>query len=382
MIKGINDTTSLIYKFFQQLRSAGFYLGIEEYYLFLNLLRSGYSIQSKGDLLNLCKYLWLKSEKDLNDFEYYFKISFQILGDDLFLVNKSASELNAIKKNQNISGDKSSSVEPREQKIKERLGGEEFIEEFVTDELNVIDKELQESNLKFSEMNFQEKTIELTKKSIRKFTFKYDYIPITRRSLMTSWRYIYPTLNAKSSKVLDVEETIQKIGKTGFFLEPVFKNTKIKDRLILLLDVSKSMIAFRSLSERVANTALNINVRKNVNKFYFAETPDIKNLFRDVTLNEKVQLINILENNLEINDTLLVISDAGAAKGIRENKRVNETLKFLNKIKSSVECIVWINPMPIKRWRRNTAYEISRQVNMFPASTEGVRAAIQHLRKK
>jgi hypothetical protein len=77
---------------------------------------------------------------------------------------------------------------------------------------------------------------------------------------------------------------------------------------------------------------------------------------------------------------VLIVSDAGAARGSFESERVERTQVFLNQLKRSVRRYAWLNPMPNHRWKGTTAEDIARLVPMFEMSRRGLDAAIDILR--
>jgi uncharacterized protein with von Willebrand factor type A (vWA) domain len=56
---------------------------------------------------------------------------------------------------------------------------------------------------------------------------------------------------------------------------------------------------------------------------------------------------------------LLVISDAGAARGFLNRSRVEQTQRFLADANKRTRAIVWMNPMPKDRWAGTTAQAIT-----------------------
>ncbi|MCC5613002.1 isochorismatase family protein [Nostoc sp. CHAB 5834] len=57
---------------------------------------------------------------------------------------------------------------------------------------------------------------------------------------------------------------------------------------------------------------------------------------------------------------VLIISDAGAARGNFDQERVDNTKAWIEQLQQSVRYYAWLNPMPSECWRQTTAGEIAR----------------------
>jgi uncharacterized protein with von Willebrand factor type A (vWA) domain len=79
-------------------------------------------------------------------------------------------------------------------------------------------------------------------------------------------------------------------------------------------------------------------------------------------------------------NSVLIISDAGAARGYYDRRRVAETKAFLKTLSAYTYLYTWLNPMPQNRWRATTAADIADIVPMFPFNREGLNDAVSILR--
>ena len=82
---------------------------------------------------------------------------------------------------------------------------------------------------------------------------------------------------------------------------------------------------------------------------------------------------------------LLVVSDAGAARGATNRRRVEQTKVFVSEAANAAWWpIAWVNPMPRSRWTRTTAERIAAVpgLNMFELNEDGLVQAIDFLRGK
>ena len=64
-------------------------------------------------------------------------------------------------------------------------------------------------------------------------------------------------------------------------------------------------------------------------------------------------------------DLILVISDAGAAKGNQHKERIEASRKALNEMQASGVTVLWLNPMPQSRWLSSSALALAFQVRML-----------------
>jgi uncharacterized protein len=77
---------------------------------------------------------------------------------------------------------------------------------------------------------------------------------------------------------------------------------------------------------------------------------------------------------------LLIVSDAGAARGYCDSERILGTGEFLEQLRQVVRYYAWLNPMPNARWPGTSAGEIARLIPMFELSRHGMQASINVLR--
>ena len=77
---------------------------------------------------------------------------------------------------------------------------------------------------------------------------------------------------------------------------------------------------------------------------------------------------------------MLLVSDAGAARGDYDEQRVEDTKKFLEKLHQYTYLYAWINPLPHSRWKGTTAEDIACFVPMYSLNRDGLNDAINILR--
>lgn len=226
----------------------------------------------------------------------------------------------------------------------------------------------------------QQKTFKLeTVKFLNRFIQITEYPPLTRRQMKQSWRYLRRMLREGVPTELDVEATIERISRQGVLLEPVIVPRRVnRSKLLLFIDQDGSMMPFQNLSHQLAETAIRDGRLEDTDVYYFHNCP-IDYLYRD-RYYQMAQTIDDVLNSLRPYTSVLVFSDAGAARGGFNPERVEVTARFLEQLRQQVRHIAWLNPMPRYRWFGTTAGQIARLVPMFELSRQGLHNAISVLR--
>lgn len=207
------------------------------------------------------------------------------------------------------------------------------------------------------------------------------YYPISRRLMAYSWRYLRRPVADGPLDVLDIHATIAQVSRQGFYLAPVYTRRERNDaRLLLLLDQNGSMTPFHHFTRDLAETALQEStlLRENVGVFYFQNVP-AGSIYQDAYLTEPLALAEVL-NTCDSGTSVLIVSDAGAARGFRAKERVRGTARFLYQLKRSTSLVAWLNPMPKHRWVGSSAEIIANSLEMFQMDNEGLGNAIDVLR--
>ncbi|MBD2194259.1 MULTISPECIES: hypothetical protein [Calothrix] len=212
------------------------------------------------------------------------------------------------------------------------------------------------------------------------FMVNTEYFPVTERQMKQIWRYLRRPVREGSPTELDVEATVNQIVSQGLLLEPVLVPRRVnKAELLLLIDQDGSMVPFHALSRRLAETALHGGRLGKSGVYYFHNCP-MEYLYED-SYHQQAELITDVVTHVCTNrTTILIFSDAGAARSRYSEERYAFTKEFLEKLNKRVRYIAWLNPMPRKRWFGTTADEIASLVPMFEVSRRGVLDAIGVLR--
>ncbi|KPQ40649.1 MAG: hypothetical protein HLUCCO16_00745 [Phormidium sp. OSCR] len=214
-------------------------------------------------------------------------------------------------------------------------------------------------------------------------TFLDSGYPITRRSMSYSWRYLRRDMPTGPATVLDVAATVDTATRQGFFLAPVYRRERENQAgLLLLVDRNGSMMPFHHFTRDLVETARYESALDpdRVSVFYFHNVP-AASVYEDPYLTRPKVLRHIL-SRCDSSTSLLIVSDAGAARGYRERSRVRATAQVLQQIRQYTNALAWLNPMPSSRWSETSAAILRHLVPMFPMTTEGLGEAIDTVRRQ
>lgn len=209
----------------------------------------------------------------------------------------------------------------------------------------------------------------------------HEYYPISRRSMVYNWRYLRRLVPDGTLDVIDINATIEQATHQGFYLSPVYRRRERNHaRLLLLIDQNGSMTPFHRFSRDLVETALYESPLQSekVNVFYFHNVPG-NSVYRDLYLTEPIALKEVLESCDNLT-SILIVSDAGAARGYRELRRIRTTTSFLFKLKRYSSLIAWLNPMPEERWVGSSAEIIANLIPMYEMDNNGLSNAIDIVR--
>ena len=207
-----------------------------------------------------------------------------------------------------------------------------------------------------------------------------EYFPVTRRQMKQIWRYLRRSVREGPPTELDVEATVNQIGRQGLLLEPILVPRRVnRAEMLLLIDQDGSMVPFQALSRRLAETALRGGRLGKAGIYYFHNCP-VDYLYQDPNHLEAELVSDIVTNHCSSRTAVLIFSDAGAARGGYNDERYELTKQFLTQLKQRVRYIAWLNPMPRSRWHSTTASAIANLVPMFEMTRRGLQDAIGVLR--
>jgi len=375
---------------FKKLRSYGLPLGIEDYMLALQALQGGFGIGDRQTLERLCCTLWTKSEQEVRLLNRLFD---EVLAQTKTYPNKSSKKepdgetprttetpqpVNSLTKPEGTVGSSTSTP--------------------VSEELNQSppENQLPESRKPVGEASpstdiVQEIEPEQVIQAFRSnqpnsFEMNYyptnlpdEYLPVTSREMKQCWRFLRLRVRDGTLEELDIAGTVDNICRYGILPEPVMMSRYTNQiKLVLLVDQGGSMVPFHHLSRQLIDKAKRGGNIKQASVYYFQNYPE-KYLYSDPTRLKYQRITNFLES-IDKKTTVLIVSDAGAARGNYNPERVKVTQEFIEQLQQLVNYYAWLNPMPNDSWQYTTSSDIARFVPMFEMSREGLSAAINTLR--
>jgi len=424
---------------FHRLQEAGLPLGIDEYHLLLRSLQAGFGLPDRTALARLCCSLWVKSAEEKQIFDYHFEqvmqqpvsskavwtpsipkakqqkikprlIRYGALGSIVVLIVGSVlvRSINNNQPNPVTITSPAETIVPTPNPAQSTLvnllllilitliiGSAILISTIPrTKRRKLTDKYSTQPN-----QNRKPTTLpaQLTKgvtdeiqiaQTLRKavtkkgFLLNTDYLPVTRRQMKQSWRYLRRLVREGTAVELDVEATVNEIARQGMLLETVFIPRRVnRIELMLLIDRDGSMVPFHSLSQRLAQTALQGGGLHQVKIYYFHNCPT-GYLYYDPAHVEAEPVSKVFQQLHSQRTSVLIFSDGGAACGRWNPERIELTAEFLQQLRQQVRYLAWLNPMPRNRWQGTTAGEIARMLPMFEFNRRGLDDAIAVLRGK
>lgn len=350
---------------FNRLREHGLPLGIEEYKALLRALRAGFGIGGRQALEQLCCTVWTKSDDEARLFHRVFE---QMLAQPVAAPREplpvESTELAAATPPDSMphttppetprpaSAPFTTPMPPRlGLEIDEPVQVVQAIRRHAHDDLDMVRP---------------------------RYSLVTEYFPVTRRQMKQSWRHLRRPVREGPAEELDVLATVEKVGRDGILLELVLVPRRSnRAELVLLIDQDGSMVPFDGLSRQLVETAQRGGRLRRAGVYYFHDYPD-RYLCRDPARLNAQPIANALEE-MGKHAAVLIISDAGAARGHLDLERTERTKEFLQQLRQQVHHYAWLNPMPHYRWSGTTAGEIAHMVPMFEMSRHGLDSVISAL---
>ena len=205
------------------------------------------------------------------------------------------------------------------------------------------------------------------------------YFPVSRRSMIYLWRFLRRPVADGVADVLDIQATVDRAARQGFYLQPVLRR-RVTNRahLLLLVDRGGSMTPCHRFAEDIVETACEDGQFGRVDVFYFYNVPT-DHVYADDRLTKPIALETALEC-CDRDTSVLIVSDGGAARGYRDGKRLELTRKFLLTLHKYSQLIGWLNPIPKERWYGSSAEFIAYLVPMQEMSNDGMGQIIDAIR--
>lgn len=349
---------------FLRLREAGLPLGIDEYLLAVRGLQAGFGQPDRNALRRFCAALWVKSADDERLFATHFDKALTAAAsyeaDSRLPVDKldAASEVSPSRTDTDVETAPSGQGLPVQLSVLARQVDDEVQAAAAVAQVAPSDTEAHGA----------------------RYLLMSDYLPVTKRQMKQSWRFLRQQVREGPLEEVDVEATIDQICREGFLVEPVRVPRRTnRAELVLLTDTHGSMVPFHALGRRLIQTAERGGRLGRAGVFYFHDCPT-EFLYSDPARQKGTAIDKWLVSGDLHRSRILFFSDGGAARGQFDRERLALTADFLEKLNRRVRRVAWLNPMPRTRWTATTAEGIARLVPMFEVSQHGLHEAIRVLR--
>jgi hypothetical protein len=213
-------------------------------------------------------------------------------------------------------------------------------------------------------------------------TFTYHLTPrppLDKRDMASIWRKLRRLQREGLSSELDIQATTDALAQTGFLSQPVLQYYRRNQaKLVIMIDQGGSMEPFTLFLDAVLDSILRSGSLRHIHIFYFHDTPEGYLYLSPILLGAR-SLESVLTEQCQ-NSSVLIISDAGAARGHYDSIRVQATKEFIDKLNMHTYLYSWLNPVPKARWAHTTAAYIAQHLPMFPLDWEGLNDTVNVLR--
>jgi uncharacterized protein with von Willebrand factor type A (vWA) domain len=234
--------------------------------------------------------------------------------------------------------------------------------------------------------------------------------PVSYRHIAQTWRRLRWPLREGPAIELDVNATVARRSRLGVGSPPVLRpRRRNQAHLLLLVDRKGSMAPFHSYVNEVCTAIAQAGRLGRMGLFYFHDTPlegtdlsvlgplegqlfpSLDPILGDVPALKRGEFYSDPElldphpaesvlSKWTRGTAIVVISDAGAARGRLDVVRLLDSIASLKTLLALSNRLVWLNPMPMSSWARSTSKQIARHVPMFPMDRDGMHRAVNVLR--
>ena len=366
----IVEFETLLLPLFNRLRQKDIPVGISEYLLAIKMIQCRGAWQDIERLKRLLCLLWVKSLEDQYIFNQLFE---ELVRPELEkqLLEADKSPLPKI--------DEDSTFPPQET---ENL-------DINSNPISQVSSKVQRENKPQPNQPTNSIPIrDFSRKSLSEITpiklrFRQSYnliprLPITRREMTSIWRNLRLLKREGAPENLDVQGTINLFCKMGFFsgvvLQPSRKN---QVKLVLLIDCEGSMSPFKLLIDTLQESIEKVGLLNQKNIFYFHNVPR-GYLFTKPNLTKPLPIEEILSREVG-NNSVVIVSDGGAARRTYDSERLHQTKEFIRQLSDKTYLYGWLNPVPEFQWRMTTAEDIATFIPMYSLNPQGLNDLVKIL---
>ena len=318
---------------FEQSRSAGLLLTMDEYDLLQRSLLRGKGLESWARLENLCELLWVKPS--VNYDRAVFRKVFRRFRDEC------VSALVEIE------------VEKGEsQPVRELLKSSDPVMPQVPPRLM---PDRQKTSKIQAPIGIQTRVQDGVRSGQGGHYTPTD-LPISVSQMQARWRSLRQSGQSYADEV-DVERTVEQISRVGFLEEVVMRSSvRGRSELVVLVDDGDGMTPYFPALQPLFK-AIEGGWVHPAQVYRFTGYPT-RFLYEWWRSSQPVAVDGVLSRVHRTRTIVMVVSDAGAAIGRLNGDRVRGTFEFLTRWTACVSQVLWLNPVPEVRWAGTCAEEI------------------------
>ena len=366
----IVEFETLLLPLFNRLRQKDIPVGISEYLLAIKMIQCRGAWQDIERLKRLLCLLWVKSLEDQYIFHQLFE---ELVRPELEkqLLEADKSPLPKIDEDSTSPPQKTENLDINSNPISQ-----------------VSSKVQRENKPQPNQPTNSIPSRDFSRKSLSEITpiklrFRQSYnliprLPITRREMTGIWRNLRLLKREGAPENLDVQGTINLFCKMGFFsgvvLQPSRKN---QVKLVLLIDCEGSMSPFKLLIDTLQESIEKVGLLNQKNIFYFHNVPR-GYLFTKPNLTKPLPIEEILSREVG-NNSVVIVSDGGAARRTYDSERFHQTKEFIRQLSDKTYLYGWLNPVPEFQWRMTTAEDIATFIPMYSLNPQGLNDLVKIL---
>jgi uncharacterized protein with von Willebrand factor type A (vWA) domain len=349
------ELEDLLFEIFEELRQYRVPLGLSDYLSAVKTMHELTHLEDLENIKSLCRLFWAKSNED----QQLFDETFDIKLNQHFTVINEEIEQNTLP---------SRMKPPPRPKVNT-----------VSTKPLLLKKEDQQHKPQPSPQRISTTHAQTSRRALSIRHHLIPRAPMEKREMASIWRKLRRPRMEGLLEDLDVQATTETLVKTGFLLEPVLQSRRRNQaRLVLLVDQGGSMAPFSLLTQALLESVLHSGSLKYISIFYFHDNPE-RYLYGYSTLLGARPLDEVLIEYCQ-GSSVLIVSDAGAARGHYDSTRARATKAFLEKLSHHTYLYAWLNPMPQARWTSTTAWSIAQLLPMFQLDEEGLNDVVNLLR--
>ncbi len=380
-----NHKTSFypFFNLFLQLKTK-YSLQLQDYLSFFKVFRNSFEIKNKDDLKTICKLLWLKKHEDyeISWFNDVFDVEFEneLKNFKLFLnkFNFDDKQQQNNTKNPDIP-DKNLNSQNKENEDNTNPDELQNNQNKNQEISNISDTEYQELYMQITDTKSDNSLESERKKLLSEFNFtfsKNNFYPIQERPLQITVRNLRDISYISDFNTIDTNECAENIAKNKYLTEIKYQTEIVNNaKAVVIIDILGSMSVFKYLSRQVAD----IISSQIDTEIYYSYNLQTDFMYSDIKMTKEIKWEKFDKTAFN-GKYVILISDAGAAKGNYSSERIDKSKVLLTEIGKYAKNIVWLNPMPRYRWRKSSAIYISLLVKMFDISNDSLPLAIQYLK--